>query len=125
MESSKINFGKILFGVFIFLAIFGFVQLLKDNGRAQNDSLNQNLKVSPADSRWPNDWVMWSDIFEGESVYKYGPKFSETDFVITMPTKLIQSLPEGSSCVGDSEKATCVVGQDAEVRGGFNKWSNI
>lgn len=121
----KIDFAKIIFGLFIFLAIFGFVQLLKDNGHVQDESLNQNLDVSPADSRWPDDWVMWSSIFESEAVTKYGPKFSETDFVITMPTKLIQSLPDGSSCVGDSEKATCVVGQDVKVRDGFNKWSNI
>ena len=125
MEASKINFGRIIIGIFIFLAIFGFVQLLKDNGTAQEKNFNQNLDLKPADSRWPNNWVTWSDIFEGEAVSKYGPKFSETDFVVTMPTKLIQSLPDGSSCVGDNEKATCAVGQDVEVRDGFNKWSNI
>jgi len=121
----KINFTKIIFGVFIFLAIFGLVQLLKDNGRAKDKSLSQDPITSPAENIWPEDWVKWSDVFEGESVYKYGPEFSETDFVITLPTKLIQSLPEGSSCVGDSTNANCLVGESLEVKAGFDKWANI
>ena len=125
MNPPKINFAKILFGFFIFLAIFGLVQLLKDSGTAQDRALDQNFDTIPAESVWPEGWVKWSAVFEGEAVTKYGPEFSETDYVIVMPTRLIQSLPQGSSCVGTQETATCLVGQNAEVKAGFDKWSNI
>lgn len=122
---NKINFGKILFGVFIFLAIFGLVQLLKDNSGAKEQALNQNLTTSPADGTWPETWVKWDSIFEGEAVRKYGPNYSEVDFVIVLPTKLVEALPGGSSCVGDQESATCLVGDNDEIKRVFGEWSNF
>ncbi len=112
MNTNKIDFGKILFGLFIFLAIFGLVQLLKDNSTAQDRTLDQNVITSPAGNPWPEGWVKWDGIFEGESVRRYGPEYSAESFVIVLPTSKIEILPDGSSCVGDQTNATCVVGDD-------------
>lgn len=121
----KINFNKIFLGVFVFLAILGLLQLMKDSASSKNRSIKQNMITSPAGSPWPSSWVRWEDIFEEVSVSKFGPKYSEDDFVITLPTNIVNSLPDGSSCVGDSDLATCLVGTDLNVKKVFEEWSNF
>lgn len=121
----KINFSKILIGVFIFFGVLGLLQILKDSTKTKTNYLSENIEVMPASPPWPNSWVEWTEIFEGEVVKKYAPKFSKTDFIISLPTRIIKLLPNGSSCVGDSEVSNCFVGKDEGIKKVFENWSNL
>ena len=66
-------------------------------------------------NRYPAGWVIWKEMINGQEVEKIGPSVSTKDYLIKLPSPLRVSLGL-SNCVGDSETATCTVGNNPEIK---------
>ncbi len=65
--------------------------------------------------RYPAGWVIWKEMINGQEVEKIGPSASTKDYLIKLPSPLRVSLGL-NNCVGDSEIATCAVGNNPEIK---------
>jgi len=72
----------------------------------------------------PKNWIKWNDSILGVPVEKFGPVLDENNFLIKLKANLISNLPENKECIGDSESALCVVGENAGINRYFNYASN-
>ncbi len=76
--------------------------------------MNQEAQWAHANNGLPVGWVQWTESMNGSSVKKFGPVLNGDSYMINFTAQ--EMMASGNrKCVGDSEVATCAVGDNPEI----------
>jgi hypothetical protein len=83
--------------------------------KVNDENIEDLYKWASEENGLPKGWVRWNDKIGEISVEKYGPSKNDLSYMIHLDAKIIPQIKLEHKCMGDSESATCAIGNDPEV----------